>query len=68
MSRSLFPALAAALAATEIGQKLALTAAVAADWRAGSLDWQDATPVALDCGRTIYRMRLMFDRTQPANG
>jgi len=38
MSRSLFPALAGALAATEIGQKLALTAAVAADWRAGRLD------------------------------
>ena len=47
MSRSLFPALADALATTEIGQKLALTAAVAADWRAGQLDWQDTAPITL---------------------
>jgi len=48
-----FHALASALAATEIGQKLALTAAVAADWRADSLDWQDSTPVTLACGRPL---------------
>ena len=53
MSRSLFPALADALATTEIGQKLALTAAVAADWRAGQLDWQDTAPVTLVCGRPL---------------
>ncbi len=53
MKRSLFQALADALATTEIGQKLALTTAVAADWRAGSLDWQNATPVTLVCGRPL---------------
>lgn len=51
MSRSLFAALAAALAASEIDAKLALTAALAADWQAGALDWQDPAPVALTCGR-----------------
>lgn len=51
MSESLFPRLAEALAATEIEQKLALTAKLAADWRAGLLDWRDATPVELVCGR-----------------
>ena len=50
MSQSLFTALAAALAAREIGLKLALTATVAADWQAGQLDWQDPTPVDLICG------------------
>jgi uncharacterized ferritin-like protein (DUF455 family) len=50
MTRSLFAALAAALATQEIGQKLALTATVAADWRAGELDWQDPAPVTLVCG------------------
>ena len=53
MSRSLFQALADALATTEIGQKLALTAAVAADWRAGQLDWQDTAPITLVCGRPL---------------
>jgi uncharacterized ferritin-like protein (DUF455 family) len=28
-----------------------LTAALAADWQAGALDWQDTTPVTLICGR-----------------
>jgi uncharacterized ferritin-like protein (DUF455 family) len=51
MSRSLFAALAEALATPEIGQKLALTATVAADWQAGSLDWRDTTAVDLVCGR-----------------
>jgi uncharacterized ferritin-like protein (DUF455 family) len=51
MSRSLFVALAGALAATEIAQKLALTATVAADWQAGRLDWRDTTAVDLVCGR-----------------
>ena len=50
MSEALFPRLAAALAASEIGQKLALTAALAADWQAGGLDWTDPAPVALSCG------------------
>jgi uncharacterized ferritin-like protein (DUF455 family) len=51
MTEALLPRLAAALAATEIGQKIALTVALAADWQAGLLDWQDPTPVALTCGR-----------------
>lgn len=51
MSTSLFTALAAALATTEIEQKLALTAAIEADWLAGTLDWQDTTPTELSCGR-----------------
>jgi len=51
MSASLFAALASALATPEIDQKLALTAAIADDWLAGRLDWQDATPVDLVCGR-----------------
>ena len=63
----MFPALAAALAATEIGQKLALTAAVAADWRSGSLDWHDATPVALVCGRPA-RPELVSHRQVPQRG
>ena len=36
MSTSLFSALASALACHEIEQKLALTAAIEADWRAGA--------------------------------
>ena len=37
---SLYPAVAAALATPEIGQKLALTVKLHADWQAGRLDWQ----------------------------
>lgn len=48
---SLFPRLAAALATAAIAEKLRLTAALAADWQAGQLDWQDKTPVELLCGR-----------------
>ena len=51
MSTALFPALAAALAATEIDQKLALTATIAENWAAGRLDWRDNIPVALVGGR-----------------
>lgn len=51
MNESLFVRLAAALAATEIEQKLALTAGVEADWRTGRLDWQETRPVELFCGR-----------------
>jgi uncharacterized ferritin-like protein (DUF455 family) len=47
----LFPRLAEALATTEIEAKITLTAAIAADWQAGHLDWQDETPVNLSCGR-----------------
>ena len=50
MSESLFPRLAAALATPDIEQKLALTAAIAADWQAGLLDWQGAQAPALSCG------------------
>ena len=64
MTRSLFAALAAALATTEIGQKLALTATVATDWQAGILDWQDTTPVDLVCGRPP---RPGARRAQPSN-
>ncbi len=67
MSRSLFEALAAALAATEIGQKLALTASLAADWQAGRLDWQDTTAVELVCGRPA-RPELVPHRLVPQRG
>lgn len=50
MSTSLFRALTAALASTEIEEKLALTTAVEASWQAGDLNWQDETPVSLVCG------------------
>lgn len=50
MTQSLFPRLAEALAMPDIEQKIALTAAVAADWQGGLLDWQDLTPLALHCG------------------
>ena len=64
MSRSLFVALGAALATPEIGQKLALTATIAADWQAGRLDWQDTTPVDLACGRPV-RPELVPHRQVP---
>ncbi|MFZ1444116.1 MAG: ferritin-like domain-containing protein, partial [Candidatus Dechloromonas phosphoritropha] len=67
MTRSLFAALAAALATTEIGQKLALTATVATDWQAGILDWQDTTPVDLVCGRPP-RPELVPPRQVPQRG
>ena len=67
MKRSLFPVLADALAATEIGQKLALTAAVDANWRAGRLDWRDTTPVNLVCGRPA-RPELVPHRQVPQRG
>jgi uncharacterized ferritin-like protein (DUF455 family) len=51
MTLALFPRLAAALAASDITEKLTLTQALAADWQAGKLDWQDTTPVELVCGR-----------------
>lgn len=51
MSASLYAALATALAATEIDEKIALTVQLAANWQAGRLDWQDAGPVELACGR-----------------
>lgn len=51
MSESLFPRLAAALATCEIEQKIALTAAIAADWQAGQLDCADPADVELHCGR-----------------
>jgi uncharacterized ferritin-like protein (DUF455 family) len=51
VSEPLFPRLAAALATPEIGQKLALTAAIATGWKAGRLDCRDPAPAALTCGR-----------------
>lgn len=51
MSAALFPRLAAALAASGIEEKLALTHALATDWQDGLLDWRDDTPVKLVCGR-----------------
>lgn len=51
MTVALFPRLAAALAACDIAEKLTLTQALATDWQAGKLDWQDTTPVELICGR-----------------
>jgi uncharacterized ferritin-like protein (DUF455 family) len=47
----MYSALAEALSSTEIEQKLTLTAAIAADWQAGRLDFQDSLPVPLTCGR-----------------
>jgi len=48
---SLFVRLAEALAVCEIGPKIRLTAAIAADWQAGQLDWRGSSPVTLVCGR-----------------
>jgi uncharacterized ferritin-like protein (DUF455 family) len=50
MTVSLFPALAAALATTDIEQKLVLTEALAADWQAGHFDGRDEAPISLSCG------------------
>lgn len=50
MSESLFPRLADALATPDIGQKIALTAAIAADWQAGRLDHEGDHAIALRCG------------------
>lgn len=49
MSDSLFELAAAALATPDIAEKLALTRALAQDWRAGKLDWRGPS-VALQCG------------------
>jgi len=67
MKASLFVALASALATPEIGQKLALTAAIASDWQAGRLDWLDATPLDLVCGRPA-RPELVPPRMLPQRG
>ncbi len=67
MSRSLFAALAEALAATEIDQKLGLTATIAAEWQAGELDWQGWPAVALVCGRPP-RPELVPHRLVPQRG
>ena len=67
MNASLFVALAAALATPEIDQKLALTAAITGDWQADRLDWQDATPVDLVCGRPP-RPELVPPRQVPQRG
>ncbi|WP_035854960.1 ferritin-like domain-containing protein [Dechloromonas agitata] len=48
---SLFPRLADALAATDIESKLTLTRSLAEDWQQGRLDWHDADPLELLCGR-----------------
>jgi uncharacterized ferritin-like protein (DUF455 family) len=48
---SLYVRLGKALAASDIATKIRLTAAIAADWQAGQLDWHDKTPVTLVCGR-----------------
>ena len=49
---SLFPRLADALAATDIESKLTLTRSLAEDWQQGRLDWHDADPLELLCGRS----------------
>jgi uncharacterized ferritin-like protein (DUF455 family) len=51
MSSSLFTALGAALAATDVEHKLSLTRRLAADWQSGQFDWRDTTPLELSCGR-----------------
>lgn len=61
---SLFAALAEALASEDIAQKLQRTAALAADWQAGRLDWPDATPVVLICGRPA-RPELLTPKQVP---
>ncbi|MCG2579110.1 ferritin-like domain-containing protein [Dechloromonas sp. XY25] len=48
---SLFTRLAAALATPDVAQKLALTEALAEDWKNGRLDWCDEATVELHCGR-----------------
>lgn len=50
MSTPLFPILAEALAATDIDEKLALTAALLARWQSGDLDCQHEKTAAIVCG------------------
>lgn len=64
MTEALFPRLAETLAACQIEQKLALTAAIAADWHAGHLDWQDESRVTLLCGRPA-KPELVMPRNVP---
>jgi uncharacterized ferritin-like protein (DUF455 family) len=51
MSTSVFSALAAALATSDIEEKLTLTTKLAADWQAGHLNWQALPTLELSCGR-----------------
>ena len=67
MSTSLFAALAAALNTPEIEQKLALTAAIEADWQSSKLDWRDTAPVELNCGRPT-RPELVAPQQVPHHG
>ena len=67
MTESLFPRLAEALAVSEIGKKIALTVAFAADWQAGKLDWQDTTPVTLTCGRPAKPELVPHKQVQQRN-
>jgi len=64
MSENLFPRLAEALAVCEIGPKIALTAALAADWQAGRLDCRGEGVAALACGRPA-RPELISHRNVP---
>lgn len=67
MNTSLFAALAKALASTEIEQKLTLTAAIAEDWQADKLDWQNTTAVTLSCGLPA-RLTLVAPQNVPHRG
>ncbi len=50
MTDSVFPRLAAALATPDIDEKIRLTAALAADWQAGTLTHESGEPPELVCG------------------
>lgn len=62
--KSVFPLLAEALAAIDIEQKLALTAALVRDWHTGLLDWQNSEAVPLLVGRPA-RPELLAPRDMP---
>ncbi|MDP3438174.1 MAG: ferritin-like domain-containing protein [Azonexus sp.] len=51
MNTSLYAALATALNTSGIEEKLALTAAIKADWTNKKLDWRDQPLITLACGR-----------------
>ncbi len=64
---SLYLAAAAALATPEIGQKLALTVKLHADWQAGRLDWQGPAAAHPGCGRPEKPELVPPNRLQQRN-
>ena len=67
MSSSLFKALSTALAATEIEQKLALTATIAEDWAAGRLSVDIPANPQLLCGRPAKPLLVLPGAVEQRN-